>query len=74
MRIREMISNASFGDKFQTAGGKTALFIRFVRNAEYEFAFFYIEDWGQVQVFKDTGKEVYGDVEHSIVNLLTKEN
>ncbi len=64
------IKDAKFGDKFQTTEGKTALFLRFASNAENEFAFFYIEDWGQVQVFKDNGKEIYGDVEHSIIGEL----
>lgn len=61
------IKDAKFGDKFLTTEGKTALFLRFSCNAENEFAFFYIEDWGQVQVFKVNGKEVHGDAEHSIV-------
>jgi len=67
MNIKDAIENARFGDKFQTTEGKTALFLRFASNAEYDFAFFYIEDWGQVQVFKENGKEVNGDAEHSII-------
>lgn len=66
MTIKEKIINAEFGEMFNTTDGKRAVFLRHAENAENKFAMFYVEDWGQVQVFADTGREVHGDCAHSI--------
>lgn len=65
--IKDVLQNAVFGDKFLTTTGKIALFLRRARNSEYEFMFFYVQGWGTIQVFANTGNEVNGDAEHSIV-------
>lgn len=65
--MTELFSNIKFGDKFLTAENKTAVFLRFAENAEHKFAFFYVEDWGTVQVFRESGKEVNGDVAYDII-------
>ena len=62
-----LFDNAKFGDMFLTTENKQAVFLRFAENAEYEFAFLYVEDWGTVQVFRHNGKEVRNDVAHSVV-------
>lgn len=67
--IKEILQNAKFGDKFLAVNGRKALFLRRAKNSENEFMFFYVEDWGTVQVFATTGNEVNGDIEHSIIGL-----
>ena len=67
MTIKEKIGKAKFGEMFNTTTGKRAIFLRYANNAENRFAIFYVEDWGQVQVFANTVREVHGDVEHSII-------
>lgn len=67
--IKEILQNAKFGDRFLTFNGRKALFLRRAKNSENEFMFFYVEDWGTVQVFATTGDEVNGDIEHSIAGL-----
>ena len=63
-----LFDNAKFGDMFLTTENKQAVFLRFSENAEYEFAILYVEDWGNVQVFRHNGKEIYNDAAHSIVS------
>lgn len=65
--MTELFANIKFGDKFLTTENKTAVFLRFAENAEHKFAFFYVEDWGTVQVFRESGKEVNGDVAYDII-------
>ena len=62
-----LFENAKFGDIFITTEKKQAVFLRLAENAEYKFAFLYIEDWGIVQVFRHNGKEIHNDVAHSVV-------
>ena len=54
--IKDLLSNANFGDKFHTRNGKPALFLRLASNSEYDFAMMYVKDFGQIQVFLDSGK------------------
>ena len=63
-----LFDNAKFGDMFLTAENKQAVFLRFSENAEYEFAMLYVEGWGNVQVFRHNGKEIYNDAAHSIIS------
>lgn len=44
---------ARFGDKFFTEGGQKAIFLRRAYNSENEFAFLYIEGWGELQYYID---------------------
>ena len=63
-----LFDNAKFGDMFLTTENKQAVFLRFAENAEYEFAILYVEDWGNVQVFRHNGKAIYNDAAHSIIS------
>jgi len=56
MNFKKIFETAKFGDKFLTKGGKEAVFLRLADNAEYEFALLYVNDWGIVQVFRETGE------------------
>lgn len=71
--IEELILGAEFGDKFITSGGECALFLRLCENNEYDFAEFYIRNWGIVKVFRESGKfaGTSADVNsvHDIVDL-----
>lgn len=71
--IKEILDKGDFGDKYVTTTGKRALFLRRAYNSENNFIIFYVEDWGVVQVFANTGYEVHGDAEHSIVGLYNAE-
>jgi len=66
--IGNLFDNAKFGDMFLTTENKQAVFLRFAENAEYKFAILYVEDWGNVQVFRHNGKEIYNDAAHSIIS------
>lgn len=63
-----LFDNAKFGDMFLTIENKQAVFLRFSKNAEYEFAILYVEGWGNVQVFRHNGKEVFNDAAHNIIS------
>lgn len=71
--VEELILEAEFGDKFITSGGKCALFLRLCENNEYNFAEFYIQHYGIVKVFRESGKFVGSscgaDFVHDIVDL-----
>lgn len=65
--MTNIFSNAKFAEEYKTTNNKRAIFLRFAENSEGQYAFFYVEDWGTVQVFVDSGKEVHGDIEHNIL-------
>ena len=66
--IKDVFGTSRFGDKFIARNGKEALFLRLAENAEYNFAIFYVKDWGIVQVFRENGEECHGDKEHDIIS------
>ena len=64
---------SSFGDKFLTKGGHNALFLRRASNAENDFAFIYVQGWGQLQYYLD-GRCVersmpYYDIAKKVINF-----
>jgi hypothetical protein len=50
-----LFENASFGDKYQTRCGKSALFIKCADNEENKLAIFYVENLGLISVFQGSG-------------------
>lgn len=73
MTTKETLQKGQFGDMFVTTTGLRALFLRRAKDRENKYIFFYVEDWGTVQVFANTGSEVGGDAMHSIVGLYHKQ-
>ena len=65
--MTNLFNNAKFAEEYKTTNNKRAIFLRFSENSEGQYAFFYVEDWGIVQVFVDSGKEVHGDIAHSVL-------
>lgn len=67
---RELFEKAKFGDRFVTRGGQEALFLRLTENSEYQFADFYVKDWGLQRVNRENGKCLNGpDIENDIVGM-----
>lgn len=68
--IKELFEKAKFGDRFVTRGGQEALFLRLTENSEWQFANFYVKDWGQIRVNRENGKCLNGpDIENDIVGM-----
>ena len=68
---RELFEKAKFGDRFVTRGGQEALFLRLTENSEWQFADFYVKDWGQIRVNRENGKCLNGpDIENDIVGMM----
>ena len=68
---QELFEKAKFGDRFVTRGGQEALFLRLTENSEYQFADFYVKDWGQIRVNRENGKCLNGpDIENDIVGMM----
>lgn len=68
---RESFEKAKFGDRFVTRGGQEALFLRLTENSEWQFADFYVKDWGQIRVNRENGKCLNGsDIENDIVGMM----
>ena len=65
--MTKLFDNTQFGDIFYTTENKRAVFLRFAENSEYNFAILYVEDWGTIQVFRGSGKEVHGEVAYDII-------
>lgn len=55
MNYKEVFESAKFGDKFLTKNGEEAVFLRLADNSEYQFAILYVNNWGIIQVFRNTG-------------------
>lgn len=72
MNFKKIFETAKFGDKFLTKGGKEAVFLRLADNAEYEFALLYVNDWGIVQVFRDSGVCIDDFAERDILHPITR--
>ena len=69
--IKELFEKAKFGDRFVTRGGQEALFLRLTENSEWQFADFYVKDWGQIRVNRENGKCINGpDMENDIVGMM----
>ena len=69
--IKELFENAQFGDRFITRGGQEALFLRLTENSEWQFANFYVKDWGQIRVNRENGKWLNGpDTKNDIVGMM----
>lgn len=69
--IKELFEKAQFGDRFVTRGGQEALFLRLTDNSEWQFADFYVKDWGQVRVNRENGKCLNGpDTEDDIIGKM----
>lgn len=68
---KELFEKAKFGDRFVTMGGQEALFLRLTENSEWQFADFYVKDWGQIRVNRENGKCLNGpDIENDIVGMM----
>ena len=68
---KELFEKAKFGDRFVTRGGQEALFLRLTENSEWQFADFYVKDWGQIRVNRENGKCINGpDMENDIVGMM----
>ena len=69
---KELFEKAKFGDRFVTRGGQEALFLRLTENSEWQFADFYVKDWGQIRVNRENGKCLNGpDMENDIVGMMS---
>ena len=67
---KELFEKAKFGDRFVTRGGQEALFLRLTENEEWQFADFYVKDWGLLKVIRENGKCINGpDIENDIVGM-----
>ncbi len=68
---KELFEKAQFGDRFVTRGGQEALFLRLTENSEWQFANFYVKDWGQIRVNRENGKWLNGpDTKNDIVGIM----
>lgn len=68
---KELFEKAQFGDRFVTRGGQEALFLRLTENSEWQFADFYVKDWGLIRVNRENGKCLNeSDVENDIVGKM----
>lgn len=68
---KELFEKAQLGDRFVTRGGQEALFLRLTENSEWQFADFYVKDWGLIRVNRENGKWLNGpDTKNDIVGKM----
>lgn len=65
----DIFKKSMFGDKFITVNFKPALFLRKASNSENNFAFLYVQDYGQLQYYLD-GRCVNKDLQHYNIKQL----
>lgn len=62
--IKRYFEDACFGDKFLTRDGSLAVFLRLTENSEWDFADFYVKDWGLIRVNRTNGKSFTSQLEN----------
>ena len=66
-----LLSNAKFGDMFLTNENKQAIFLHYLIGRK--FAVLYVENYGQIVIYTQTGMDVFNGAIRYITKKIEKE-